>query len=286
MSTPHDSSLGREVAYPTGYDPSLLFPIPRAGARAELGLAAGAPLPFAGHDRWHAYELGWLDERGKPRVATATLQVPATSPNLVESKSLKLYLNSLNAARFADAAALRACIEADLSRCAGAPVTMAFGLPPIAGSASADTGADTGAARTATGESLDAIEADFDTYGPPDATFLSTTLGDTVEEHLHSDLLKSNCPVTGQPDWASVHLRYRGPRIERTGLLRYLVSFREHAGFHEQCVERIFLDVLRHCAPASLSVEARYTRRGGLDINPWRGTPGHPAPAAVRDLRQ
>ncbi len=274
MSTPHDSSLGREVAYPTGYDPTLLFPIPRAGARAELGLAADAPLTFEGHDRWHAYELGWLDGRGKPRTATATLRVPAASPNLVESKSLKLYLNSLNGARFADDDALRACIEADLSRCAGAPVALAFGLPPMVRDDAAD------------GRSLDAIEADFDEYGPPNAAHLSADAGDTVDEHLCSDLLKSNCPVTGQPDWASVHLRYRGPRIDRTGLLRYLVSFREHAEFHEQCVERIFLDVLQRCAPADLSVEARYTRRGGLDINPWRGTRGMSPPPSLRDPRQ
>ena len=136
------------------------------------------------------------------------------------------------------------------------------------------------------GESLDAIEADFDEYGPPNAGHLSADEGTIVEEHLCSALLKSNCPVTGQPDWASVHLRYHGPRIERTGLLRYLVSFREHAEFHEQCVERIFLDVLHRCRPWSLSVEARYTRRGGLDINPWRATAGQPAPLALRDLRQ
>ncbi|MBO9718082.1 MAG: NADPH-dependent 7-cyano-7-deazaguanine reductase QueF [Pseudoxanthomonas sp.] len=273
MNSAHDSSLGREVAYPTGYDPTLLFPIPRAGARGELGLAAGDALPFAGHDRWHVYELSWLDRRGKPRVATATLQVPATSPNLVESKSLKLYLNSLNAARFDDEAALCARIAADLSACAGAPVAVAFDLPPMA-PADADGG------------SLDAIEADFDVYGPPNADYLSADAEAIVDEHLHSALLKSNCPVTGQPDWASVHLRYRGPRIDRTGLLRYLVSFRDHAEFHEQCVERIYLDVLRHCRPLELSVEARYTRRGGLDINPWRATAGLPAPIALRDVRQ
>ncbi|HRF84780.1 MAG: NADPH-dependent 7-cyano-7-deazaguanine reductase QueF [Xanthomonadales bacterium] len=274
MSTPHDSSLGREVAYPTRYDPSLLFPIPRAGARAELGLDAAAALPFIGHDRWHAYELGWLDARGKPQVATATVHVPADSPNLVESKSLKLYLNSLNAARFADAEALRVRIAADLSRSAGAPVTVAFGLPPML-----EPGTDAG-------ESLDALEADFDAYGPPDANCLHADPGAVVEEYLHSALLKSNCPVTGQPDWASVHLRYRGPRIDRAGLLRYLVGYRDHAGFHEQCVERIFLDVLRRCRPGGLSVEARYTRRGGLDINPWRATSGSPVPAALRDPRQ
>ena len=278
MTTPHESSLGREVAYPTGYDPSLLFPIPRAGARAELGVAAGAALPFTGHDRWHAYELGWLDARGKPQVATATVQVPADSPNLVESKSFKLYLNSLNAARFDSRETLRARIAADLSRAADAPVTVMFGLPPLA---VAGDGADEDA-----GGCLDTIDADFDGYGPPDAGLLQADAGTSVEEYLHSDLLKSNCPVTGQPDWASVHLRYRGPRIDRIGLLRYLVSFRDHAGFHEQCVEQIFLDLLRHCRPTQLSVEARYTRRGGLDINPWRGTPGCIAPPALRDPRQ
>ncbi|AKC86664.1 NADPH-dependent 7-cyano-7-deazaguanine reductase QueF [Pseudoxanthomonas suwonensis] len=277
MNTPHDSSLGREVAYPTRYDPSLLFPIPRAAGRAELGLAAGATPPFVGHDRWHAYELSWLDARGKPQVSTATLQVPCDSPNLVESKSLKLYLNSLNAARFDDAQALHAAIAGDLSRCTGAAVTVAAGLPPMTGSG-ADAGND--------GESLDGIEADFDDYGPPNAGYLRADDAVQVEEHLCSALLKSNCPVTGQPDWASLHLRYRGPRIDRTGLLRYLVSFREHAGFHEQCVERIFIDLLRQCRPAALSVEARYTRRGGLDINPWRATAGMPAPPALRDLRQ
>lgn len=277
MSTPHDSSLGREVAYPTGYDPSLLFPIPRAGARTELGLDAAAALPFVGHDRWHAYELGWLDGRGKPQVATATLHIPADSPNLVESKSLKLYLNSLNAVRFDHAEALRARIGADLSQCAGALVTVDFGLPPVAGSADADA---------EPGESLDAIEATFDAYGPPDAACLRADPEAVAEEYLHSALLKSNCPVTGQPDWASVHLRYRGPRIERAGLLRYLVGFRDHAEFHEQCVERIFLDVLHRCRPTTLSVEARYTRRGGLDINPWRGTLGCAAPVALRDRRQ
>ena len=225
MTTAQDSSLGREVAYPKGYDPTLLFPIPRAGARSELGLAAAAPLPFTGHDRWMAYELSWLDARGKPQVATATLQVPHDSPSLIESKSLKLYLNSLN------------------------------------------------------GEH-------FDDYGPPNAAYLDADDAVHTEEHLASALLKSNCPVTGQPDWASLHLRYRGPRIDRAGLLRYIVSFREHAGFHEQCVEQIFLDVLRRCRPASLSVEARYTRRGGLDINPWRATADMPPPPPLRDLRQ
>ena len=267
----HGSPLGREVAYPQAYDPALLYPIPRALGRAAIGIGGAAPLPFAGHDRWHAYELSWLDARGKPRVATATLQVPADSPNLVESKSLKLYLNSFNASRFDDAGAVRARIEADLSAAAGAPVAMAFGLPPLA---------------TDAAESIDGLDLAIDRYGPPDAALLSADAGDIVEETLASALLKSNCPVTGQPDWADIAIAYRGPRIDRAGLLRYLVSFRDHAEFHEQCVERVYSDLLARCAPQWLSVEARYTRRGGLDINPWRGTPGMAPPAPVRAPRQ
>ena len=272
MNTPQDSGLGRATAYPTRYDPGLLFPIPRAQGRAAIGLD-DTRLPFTGHDRWHAYELAWLDGGGKPVVATATFLVPAASPNLVESKSLKLYLNSLNAARFDSAEDLRARIAADLSRAAGAPVEVAFGLPPM----ETDVG---------TAESIDALDVTIDSYGPPDPTLLHADPDATVEETLRSNLLKSNCPVTGQPDWASLHVHYRGPRIDRAGLLRYLVSFRDHSGFHEQCVEQVFCDLMARCRPQRLSVEARYTRRGGLDINPWRATPGHPPPAALRDERQ
>ena len=266
------SPLGRDVAYPREYDPALLYPIDRALGRAGIGVDATC-LPFVGHDRWHAYELSWLDPDGKPVVATATLLVPADSPRLIESKSLKLYLNSFNASRFQDAEAVRARIERDLSEAAGAAVAMDFGLP--AGQASGQAG-----------ECIDAVSVRIDHYGPPDAALLAADAADIVEETLHSALLKSNCPVTGQPDWADVSIAYRGPRIERSSLLRYLVSFRDHAEFHEQCVERIFADVRRQCAPAWLSVEARYTRRGGLDINPWRATPGAPIPEAFRALRQ
>jgi 7-cyano-7-deazaguanine reductase len=272
MSThaPSGSPLGREVAYPDRFDPGLLYPIPRRLAREALGLAEAA-LPFAGHDRWHAYELSWLDRHGVPQVATATVRVPADSPSLVESKSLKLYLNSCNSARFDDAGQLRRQVEADLSAAAGAPVSMDFGLPPFAASA---------------GASIDAEAVEIACYGPPDAGLLGSADGDIVEETLASALLKSNCPVTGQPDWADLSIAYRGPRIERAGLLRYLVSFRDHAEFHEQCVERIFVDLLARCRPHWLSVEARYTRRGGLDINPWRATPGVPPPTPGRSLRQ
>lgn len=269
---PSDIPLGREVAYPAHYDPGLLFPIARTHGRDAVGVDARA-LPFIGHDRWHAYELSWLDTRGKPVVATATIEVPADSLFLIESKSLKLYLNSLNAARFGNAEAVHQTIVADLSRAAGGPVRVAFGLPPFA-VADDDT------------VLIDTLDIDIDDYGPPNAAYLALESDVTVEEALQSALLKSNCPVTGQPDWASVHIAYRGPKIDRAGLLRYLVSFRDHAEFHEQCVERIFVDLQTRCRPQTLSVEARYTRRGGLDINPWRATPGALRPAARRDERQ
>lgn len=271
MNTPSDSSLGREVRYPDQYDAGLLFPIPRAAARGEIGIDQAA-LPFAGHDRWHAYELSWLSPGGLPQVTVATFSVPCTSPNLIESKSFKLYLNSLNAARFAGPDAVRDVLVRDLSACAGAPVTVSFDLPPST---------DTSAAVSIDGQDL-AIAC----YGPPQADFLAADAGNVVEEVLTSALLKSNCPVTGQPDWASVDIAYRGPAIDRAGLLRYLVSFRDHAEFHEQCVERLFADISARCAPQALAVQARYTRRGGLDINPVRVSPGTPLPAASRDLRQ
>ncbi len=271
MHTPQDSSLGRDVRYPSRYDAGLLFPIPRAVGRASLGIDEAA-LPFAGHDRWHAYELGWLDLRGKPCVGTATLQVPCTSPNLIESKSLKLYLNSLNAERVGSSEALRQRIVADLSTCAGASVDVVFGLPPMQ--------------PVATGECIDALDLDIDCYGPPDAGFLHADGNDAVEEVLSSHLLKSNCPVTNQPDWATLVIGYRGPRIERAGLLRYVASFRDHADFHEQCVERIYQDLQARCHPQWLSVEARYTRRGGLDINPWRASHGSSPLPPRRELRQ
>lgn len=272
MNTPHDSGLGRATPYPTRYDPDLLFPIPRAQGRAPLGIEAAA-LPFHGHDRWHAYELAWLDARGKPATGTATFLVPADSPNLVESKSLKLYLNSLNAARFDSADAVRARIADDLSQVAGAPVEASLGLPPVA-------------AGDGEAASIDGLDIAIDRYGPPEPGFLTANANEPAEESLLSHLLKSNCPVTGQPDWASIRIGYSGPRIDRAGLLRYLVSFREHAGFHEQCVEQVFTDLLARCRPESLWVEARYTRRGGLDINPWRATPGLSPPPAARDPRQ
>jgi len=257
MSTPGDSPLGRTVAWPARYDPGLLFAIARADGRRELGIDERG-WPRIGCDLWTAYELGWLDPRGKPCVGIALFAVPADTPRLVESKSIKLYLNAFAHERMDSGEALAARIAADLSDAAGGAVAVEV-LPP------------TGVlpVREPEGECIDDADVAIDAYGPPDPSLLRAA-GPVVEEVLVSHLFRSNCPVTGQPDWASVQLRYRGPRIDREALLRYLVSYRTHSGFHEQCVERIFMDLLRHCKPQKLAVYARFTRRGGLDINPWR----------------
>ena len=275
MSTPDQSPLGKAVTWPDRYDRSLLFPIERAHGRGELGLGP-EPLPFIGFDRWTAFELSWLDAQGKPQAGMAEFRVPAASPRLIESKSLKLYLNSLAQHRMPSAAALGESIAQDLSGAAGAQVDVSM-LP------------STGAlgVRELEGECVDGLDVTIDSYGPPDPGLLQAHRDEgPVEESLISHLFRSNCPVTGQPDWASVQIRYRGPRLERTGLLKYLVSFRTHSGFHEQCVERVFLDVAARCVPEALSVYARYTRRGGLDINPWRATPGYAEPPPTRCARQ
>jgi 7-cyano-7-deazaguanine reductase len=274
MSTPEHSPLGKSTVYADRYDPSLLFPIPRQGKRDEIGVAE--PLPFHGVDIWNAYELSWLDMQGKPMVALAEFRVPATTPNIIESKSFKLYLNGFAQESLANAAALSALLQQDLSAAAGAPVEVK--LHPVH--------AERHAFHDLAGESIDALPVAIDHYGPPQAAFLQTDrAAAVVEETLVSDLLRSNCPVTGQPDWGSVQIAYRGAPIDRAGLLRYLVSFRNHNEFHEQCVERIFVDVLRHCAPERLSVYARYTRRGGLDINPFRSSE-RATPDNVRGARQ
>jgi len=272
MNTVHDSALGKSVGYPTAYDPSLLHPIARALSRDALGL--GDELPFQGFDLWNAYELSWLDARGKPKVALAEFRVPATSPNLVESKSLKLYLASHHQARYDNTEALRSLLAHDLSAAAGAAVSAV--ITPV----------HAGEIEPLPGEVIDDLPLSIDAYGPPDASVLRCDTEVKVDEALVSHLLKSNCPVTGQPDWASVQVSYKGPRIDRAGLLRYLVSFRAHADFHEACVERIFMDLMKACAPARLSVYARYTRRGGLDINPFRATPGVTVPGNPRTARQ
>lgn len=272
MSTAEQSPLGKTVAAPAGCDPSVLFAIARDASGPRPGL------PFVGVDIWNAYELSWLDPRGKPRVALAELRVPADSPNLIESKSLKLYLQGYAQVKFADGEAVRARIHEDLGVVAGAMVSVM--VIPLANAIH-----EAGLA-VLEGSLIDDLPLDIDHYGPPRADFLTADADVIVEESLVSHLLKSNCPVTGQPDWASLQIRYSGPRIDPESLLRYVASFREQREFHEACVERIFADLMHRCAPSSLSVYARYTRRGGLDINPFRATPGMPMPGNPRTVRQ
>lgn len=263
--------LGRAVSYPAGYDPALLVGLPRATGRAALGI--GEPRPFDGVDVWNAYELSWLDPRGKPVVATGELRVPASSLRLVESKSLKLYLNSLNSERFEAADAVVERVVGDLTPMLGVAPTLALRVLGVPAAAAVGGGVEGGAAPIGRpeGDCIDGAEIDVDTYAVDPALLEgAANAAVIVDETLHSQLLRSQCPVTGQPDWATLQIHYRGPRIDRAALLRYVVSYREHDEFHEHCVERMFVDLKRHCAPEALTVFARYTRRGGLDINPFR----------------
>ncbi|MGH8049621.1 MAG: NADPH-dependent 7-cyano-7-deazaguanine reductase QueF [Methylococcales bacterium] len=275
MNSIENSSLGKTVNYGGQYDAAVLYPIPRAEKRQEIGIAE--PLPFTGVDIWNAYEFSWLDARGKPKVALIEFRVPVTSPNIIESKSFKLYLNSYMQTRFADTEVMRQQIARDLSLAAGANVSVMLVTVNAVASAEIDV---------LEGTLIDDLPIDIDCYGPPNARYLSADSEIVSDEILISHLLKSNCPVTGQPDWASLQIRYRGPRLDRDGLLRYLISYREHNEFHEQCVERIFIDLMRECSPQRLAVYARYTRRGGLDINPFRASPGLPNPGNPRTARQ
>jgi len=277
MSRPEDSSLGRPVDYAGAFDAGRLFPIPRAGNRAALGLPADAPLPFHGVDVWNAYELSWLDPRGKPQLALAEFRVPATSPNLVESKSLKLYLNGFMQTRMTDAAQVRDWIARDLSAAAGAVVAVT--LQPLSQARGEPLAA-------LSGDCIDDVAVDIDRYADPDPAWLQPASNADVDETLVTHLLKSNCPVTGQPDWASLQIRHQGRAVDRAGLLRYVVAFREHADFHEACVERIWCDLWRQLSPRRLSVYARYTRRGGIDINPFRSSDAAERPANPRLPRQ
>jgi len=255
-----DLPLGKPMSYPKAYSPSLLVGIPREAGRQGLGLQDS--LPFAGIDLWNAYELSWLDDRGKPIVATAELWIPATSPYLVESKSLKLYLNSLSETQHDSSTTIRRIIREDVGRIVGSDLEIRLHLTPETQPPSIDL---------TEGTCLDGADIAIDTYRvEPGLLKGSANPSVEVEEELFSHLLKSNCPITGQPDWATLFVRYRGGRIDREALLRYIVSYRNHDEFHEQCVERIFVDILRYCGPDSLTVFGRYTRRGGLDINPFR----------------
>lgn len=265
--------LGRDSAYPEQYDAALLFPIPRAANRVPLGIEEGA-LPFVGEDEWHAFEVSWLNARGKPIVAVARFRLPAESPSLIESKSWKLYLNSFNQTRLESREQVIETLKRDLSAAAGAPVSV-----ELLGVEDAEL-----APQPLPGDCLDDLDIEVSDYTPSVAHLAVSD--EVVEESLHSHLLKSNCPVTGQPDWGSVLIRYKGPRIDREGLLRYLIGFRQHQDFHEHCVEHIFTDLMNYAQPEELLVLARYVRRGGLDISPWRATPGLTPPSPLRLARQ
>jgi len=271
-------SLGQSTHYPDQYDPSLLFPIARSENRAKIGIKQDQSLPFVGVDIWNAFELSWLNKKGKPQIALAEFQIPADSPNMIESKSFKLYLNSLNSARFEDENAVRDRLIADLSAVAGAKITTRIH--------SSDSLSKKGI-QEMSGILMDRLDIEVDPNMPADPNLLSVNESfGPIEQCLVSHLLKSNCPVTGQPDWASVQIRYQGRPILEEGLLRYLIGFRNLGEFHEHCVETIFTDIKRQCKPEKLSVYARYTRRGGLDINPFRTDYNAPWPENIRHARQ
>ena len=259
-------ALGRRVRQPEVPAAELLEAVPRALGRQALG---GVERRFFGADLWHAYELSWLDARGKPQVATGRIRLGADSPNLIESKSLKLYLNSLNFTRFADPQEVVALLVAELSAVAGAAVDVSLHFPDEAGPVW----------RPLPGSCLDALPLEIADFEPrPELLVAAPPGSEAAEETLFSHLLRSTCPITGQPDWGSVVVRYRGPRIDRPSLLAYIVSFRRHRGFHEALVERMFADLSARCAPERLTVWAQYTRRGGLDINPFRSNFEAPCP--------
>lgn len=252
--------LGQQTDYVSEYDPELLFPIPRVDKWQEMGIESER-LPFHGEDIWNAYELSWLNKKGKPIVATAEFRLPCSSPNIIESKSFKLYLNSLNQMRYQDAFEVQEILERDLSQAAGAPVSVII----------RDVDAMESLVVLTPDYCIDELDVEVSEYHP-NAHLLQASADSAVEERLVSHLLRSNCPVTNQPDWGSVFIDYRGPQIDHAGLLKYIASFREHTDFHEQCVERIFIDIMTQCKPEHLVVYARYVRRGGLDINPYRAT--------------
>jgi len=265
-------TLGKSTAYVDHYDASLLQAVPRSMNREPLGLYPDN-LPFQGADIWTLYELSWLNAKGLPQVAVGEISLNANSLNLIESKSFKLYLNSFNQTVFPDWKTVQETLTRDLSACAQGDVAVTVSrLSEIEGSPVGHFA----------GTSIDDQDIEIDNYEFSTDYLAAAAGSEIVEESLVSHLLKSNCLITHQPDWGSVQIQYRGPKIDREALLRYLVSFRHHNEFHEQCVERIFNDLLRFCRPEKLAVYARYTRRGGLDINPWRSNfPFEPATARL-----
>jgi 7-cyano-7-deazaguanine reductase len=281
MNTPDDSQLGKVSAYIDQYDPSLLFPLPRAPKRQEIGL--NGEVPFLGADLWTAYEVSWLNTRGKPQVALARFMIPAESTHIIESKSFKLYLNSFNNTQISDGAELQSRLRCDLSEAIwrGGPMRGSVGVQLVM-----PEQFDQELVQEMDGLDIDRLDLVCKDYQPNPDLLSANSLEAPVTETLTSRLLKSNCLVTGQPDWGSLRISYTGPQIDQAGLLRYVVSFRNHNEFHEQCVERIFMDIWRRCQPLRLEVYARYTRRGGLDINPWRASHPSTIPLSIRTSRQ
>lgn len=281
MSTPENSLLGKAVPYVDQYDAALLYPIARSSKRQEIGLLSA--LPFVGADLWTAFELGWLNLRGRPHVAIAHIMVPCESVNIVESKSFKLYLNSFNNTRFKDLEEVRSRIRADISEAVwrGAPSASSVGVNLIT-----PERFDFEPVHELDGLSLDRMDIECSRYTPAPDLLSADASQQPVSEVLTSNLLKSNCLVTGQPDWGSLQISYTGAPMDQAGLLQYIVSFRNHNEFHEQCVERIFMDIWTRCKPIKLCVYARYTRRGGLDINPFRTSHPQSLPTNTRTARQ
>ena len=253
--------LGKKSRYPDQYDNSLLYPISRKIARDQLKIID--PLPFKGFDIWNCYEVSWLAKGGKPEVRVLEFFVDATSPNIIESKSLKLYLNSFNNTKFVDAIEVKALIERDLNAVLKSNITVL--LKDLASYDGQTIG-------NFIGTNLDSLDITIDNFDIVQNYPKLSEDSIQVEETLYSNLLKSNCLVTNQPDWASIQINYKGKKIDTKSLLKYLVSFRNHNEFHEQCVERIFCDISAFCSPDELTVYARYTRRGGVDINPIRSS--------------
>jgi len=270
-----DTPLGRQSEYIDTYTPALLYPVPRWDAREGLELEMDG-LPFHGVDVWHAYELSWLDARGKPVVMMAEFRVPCNSRCIIESKSFKLYLNSFANSRFDGVRQVAQLLEKDLSDCAQGPVEVAL--------SSLEDAAKAPWIDTRGGELIDRLELDINQYDY-DPALLAVEQGAERHEQLVSHLLRSRCPVTGQPDWATLIVRYTGAPISPASLLRYIVSLRNHEGFHEQIIERVFVDVMARCQPRQLTVYGRFTRRGGLDINPFRSN-FEELPVSLRTVRQ
>ncbi|WP_445115408.1 NADPH-dependent 7-cyano-7-deazaguanine reductase QueF [Acinetobacter sp. WZC-1] len=265
------SPLGKSTSYPVSYQPDILFPIARAQARENYAHIDGI---YQGQDWWHVFEISWLNAHGIPQVAIGRISLPASSPNLIESKSLKLYFNSMNFTEFESEQHFIDTVEKDLSQAAGAAVTLSlFQVDELAIS-------------PPEGICLDALQPEqLATH--PDASLLRLEENtEAMEVQLYSNLLRSNCPVTGQPDWGTIFIRYRGKRPCYRSILAYIISYRQHNGFHEQCVEQIFADLWQNLKPEKLMVYAAYTRRGGLDINPCRVSDETWMPGPIRLARQ